>query len=404
MLQFLNPAVRLDDIRRQIESVTTYEDIESRRVPILNGAVLINDFLQPEARQQLEGHVYSSGTDLARVYKTSKTGFGDNEINITEADRQIPLFADLREELDRFMEKVIGRRPSMHVMQLRELTPKESGHSRHVDYERGFDVVDRNGRREIITSWSISLPISWNGGRAPVFVMETEAGDVLQEQPASLAIFGPRIFHAHPPTTEFDRPFLWLVSQAFFRFPVDEADVPSPESPEATGTLSAWLRGLVTDASALALIRQSEERIRLAYRELLSGYAIDTAKLLNEVERVTAHQGIVAVRNIEFTSLCGHHFLPFSGTVDVLYEPNEIITGLGKIPRLVQAFARRFQIQELLVRDIAEQVSTSISAKGVYVTSKAIHMCMQGRGPLSPGAETVCTYAIGSLSHMQNTI
>jgi GTP cyclohydrolase I len=414
MLQFINSELPIDKIKQQLSRMIVPHDAEGVRVPVLEGAIVIDDFLTPEARQQLEGHVYSSGFDLNAVYKTSRTGFGDNELNITEADRQIPLFANLRVELDAFLSKLFDGEITTHTMQLRELTPKSSGHSRHVDYERAFDVVERSSEKYAITSVSLSLPISWNDGRAPVFIMETSAGNVDQAKPGSLAIFGPTIFHAHPPTTDFVKPYLWLVTQAFFKLPIasgaksdqQKEKPPVTVSPAAEScSVAQWARNIVTNAHALELLQNSETRIRRAYKELLSGYEIDPATILNEVEHVTDYKGIVVEEEIHFTSLCGHHFLPFHGTVDVCYEPNEIITGIGKLPRLVQAFSRRLQLQEDLVRDIAQEISTRLNAKGVLVTARAVHLCIHGRGPLAPGSRTVCTYAMGTLErHYDSSI
>ena len=112
---------------------------------------------------------------------------------------------------------------------------------------------------------------------------------------------------------------------------------------------------------------------------------------------IEAHHGLVSIKNVNFYSLCGHHFLPFFGKVDIVYEPGEKIIGLGKFPRLVQIYAKRFQIQEDLVKDIAEEIMRSGKAKGVYVTSTARHMCMCSRGPSDDTVETATSYGLGSL-------
>ena len=83
-------------------------------------------------------------------------------------------------------------------------------------------------------------------------------------------------------------------------------------------------------------LKLSEDRIRKSYEELFSGYSLKAEDILNEVVRVSDYTGIVSVQNIKFYSFCQHHFAPFFGTCDVYYEPNEIITGLGKIIRLVR--------------------------------------------------------------------
>jgi GTP cyclohydrolase I len=408
---FINQDLRVGEIRERLERMTAWHEVIRGRLPVLEGALIIEEFLTPEARQHIEGQVYSSGTDLATVYRTGRTGFGDNEINITEADEQVPLIGELRREIDDFLGQIFPGSLSAHAFQLRELTPKASGHSRHVDYERGFDVHEKDGERYGLTSLSLSLPISWNEGRAPTFVMETGSGDFKQHTPGSLAIFGPCIFHSHPPTTDFEKPYLWLVTQAFFKTPLESSGLrperrppivdsrTTTETHAAASPLAAWVSGVVGHHAMDKVLLESESRIRRAYRELLSGYEMEPGKILNEVERVESYSGLVVERGIHFTSFCGHHFLPFHGTIDVAYEPGNVITGLGKIPRLVQAFARRLQLQEFLVRDIALQIANSLKAKGVYVEARALHLCIHARGPSAPGAETVCSFGTGTLEN-----
>ena len=158
--------------------------------------------------------------------------------------------------------------------------------------------------------------------------------------------------------------------------------------------LASWVADIVDNSDALDTIIQSESRIKRAYKELLQGYEQDPSKILNEVEKVENYNGLVTQENIQFTSICGHHFLPFFGTINIIYQPNKIITGLGKLPRLVQAYSRRFQIQELLTKQIAEQIKESIDPLSVSVESKATHLCVHSRGPGDRNVETVCKYTI----------
>ena len=167
--------------------------------------------------------------------------------------------------------------------------------------------------------------------------------------------------------------------------------------------LKDWLSTKVTN-NPLALkwfeSTEAEPRIVKAYQELLSGYEIDTSHLLKttrQIEPTEKFSGTVTVREINFFSMCAHHFLPFFGTVDIAYSPGKIIIGLGKFPRLVQAFARRFQIQEDLVKEIAEEIMTSGQAKGVRVKSTARHMCMCSRGPSDHTVLTDAEYHLGIL-------
>jgi GTP cyclohydrolase IA len=162
-----------------------------------------------------------------------------------------------------------------------------------------------------------------------------------------------------------------------------------------------WLKNVTTRQDALRWIDsdEGERRIVKAYKELLRGYEIETSALLKTTREVPqAHAGLITVRQMNYYSLCGHHFLPFFGKIDVMYEPGTKIIGLGKFPRLVQAYASRFQIQEDLVKDIAEEIMRSGGAKGVYVTSTGRHMCMCSRGPADDTVETVTSYGLGSLA------
>ena len=165
--------------------------------------------------------------------------------------------------------------------------------------------------------------------------------------------------------------------------------------------IADWVEKIAGDRAPLKDLREWEHRIVAAYAELLDGYKADIPAILNDIAHVREHPGLVLEQGIHFTSLCYHHFLPFHGTVDVAYEPGEIVTGLGRIVQLVQALAHRLQIQEFLVRDVAETLRERIGAKGVFVRSRAIHLCVHSRGPRDPGMETVCTYAVGSLGGIE---
>jgi GTP cyclohydrolase I len=142
-------------------------------------------------------------------------------------------------------------------------------------------------------------------------------------------------------------------------------------------------------------------RISRAYRSLLAGYSVkphDVLKITMETPH-EGHHGLVSSDKIPFLSFCAHHFLPFFGQVDIVYEPGEYIIGIGKMPRLVNCRAKRFQLQELLVKQLAEDMMMHARAKGVYVRSAAHHMCVCYRGPDFATVKNVTTYALGSLEH-----
>jgi GTP cyclohydrolase IA len=147
-------------------------------------------------------------------------------------------------------------------------------------------------------------------------------------------------------------------------------------------------------------LQASGDRISRAFEELFAGYGLRAEDVLNEVVRVENYTGLVTIERINFYSYCEHHFVPFFGTAAVTYEPGEIITGLGKIVRLVRdVHARRLQIQETMTRDIAEDVARVLKAKGVHVVTTAKHLCICSRGPSDDTSETTVSYATGTLRH-----
>jgi GTP cyclohydrolase IA len=162
----------------------------------------------------------------------------------------------------------------------------------------------------------------------------------------------------------------------------------------------------ITDERVRQKLVQSKDRIRKSFDELFSGYNLKAEDVLNETLRLTEdYKGIVEMRDINFYSFCEHHFAPFFGTASVYYEPGEIITGLGKIVRLVKdVHAKRLQIQEIMTKDIAEDIMTVLRAKGAFVITKAKHLCICSRGPGDDTTETVVTYGIGSLEKFENYV
>ncbi|MCB0541257.1 MAG: GTP cyclohydrolase I, partial [Bacteroidetes bacterium] len=104
-------------------------------------------------------------------------------------------------------------------------------------------------------------------------------------------------------------------------------------------------------------LQQSEHRIRKSYNILFSGYTLKAEDVLNDVIHVDEYNGIVEMRNIQFYSMCEHHFAPFFGSCDIYYQPKTIITGLGKLVRLVKdVHSKRLQIQEIMTKDICKDV------------------------------------------------
>jgi GTP cyclohydrolase I len=127
-------------------------------------------------------------------------------------------------------------------------------------------------------------------------------------------------------------------------------------------------------------LKRSPERIARMYTELLSGYHMDPVMLVNDALFEVKYDEMVIVRDIEFYSLCEHHLLPFLGRVHVAYIPNGKVLGLSKIPRIVDLYARRLQVQERMTRQIADFISDVLHPQGVAVVVEALHLCMSMRG------------------------
>jgi GTP cyclohydrolase I len=127
-------------------------------------------------------------------------------------------------------------------------------------------------------------------------------------------------------------------------------------------------------------LKRTPERIARMYAELLAGYQVDPEKLVNEALFDVKYDEMVIVRDIEFYSLCEHHLLPFIGRVHVAYIPNGKVIGLSKIPRIVDMYARRLQVQERMTRQIADFIRDVLHPQGVAVVVEAMHLCMSMRG------------------------
>ncbi len=127
-------------------------------------------------------------------------------------------------------------------------------------------------------------------------------------------------------------------------------------------------------------LRNTPKRVARMYTELLSGYAADLEKIVNDALFNISYDEMVIVRDIEFYSLCEHHMLPFMGRAHVAYMPAGKVIGLSKIPRIVDAFARRLQVQERMTRQIAEALEELLEPQGVAVVVEGMHMCTMMRG------------------------
>ena len=150
-------------------------------------------------------------------------------------------------------------------------------------------------------------------------------------------------------------------------------------------------------------LRNTPERVNRALRFLTSGYQMDVDELVNKACFEVAYDEMVIVRDIELFSLCEHHLLPFFGKCHVGYIPNGCVIGLSKIPRLVDMYARRLQVQERLTTQIAETINQKIHPRGVAVVIEAQHLCMIMRGVEKQNSVAVTSSMHGVFKENQNT-
>ena len=154
-------------------------------------------------------------------------------------------------------------------------------------------------------------------------------------------------------------------------------------NPEMTGKLTdnyrSIIEGLGEDSYRDGLLK-TPERAAKAMQFLTSGYTVDAEQILRSAMFKEAYSEMVLVKDIEIYSLCEHHMLPFFGKAHIAYIPNGYIVGLSKIPRVVDVFARRLQVQERLTLDILNAINNTLKPQGVAIVIEAMHMCMMMRG------------------------
>ncbi|HBY98034.1 MAG: GTP cyclohydrolase I FolE [Ardenticatenaceae bacterium] len=142
-------------------------------------------------------------------------------------------------------------------------------------------------------------------------------------------------------------------------------------------------------------LRRTPERVARMYEELTAGYHIDPGALINEAIFNIEYDEMVVVKDIDFYSLCEHHMLPFFGRVHVAYIPCGKVIGLSKIPRIVEMFARRFQVQERMTVQIADFINDTLQPHGVAVVVEGKHMCAMMRGVKKDNAKMVTSAVRG---------
>ena len=145
------------------------------------------------------------------------------------------------------------------------------------------------------------------------------------------------------------------------------------------------------------------KRVEKAYRFLTSGYRADIDQVLNNALFTVDYSEMVIVKDVDFYSLCEHHMLPFFGKCHVAYIPSTKVIGLSKIPRLVDVFARRLQVQERLTNQIADTIRAKIDPLGVAVVVEATHLCMSMRGVEKQNSTAVTSAMLGSFQTCART-
>lgn len=148
---------------------------------------------------------------------------------------------------------------------------------------------------------------------------------------------------------------------------------------------------------------QTPKRVQESYRFLTSGYKADIPEIINGAIFNEKAEGMVLVRDIEIYSLCEHHLLPFFGKAHVAYIPNKKIIGISKIPRIVDVFSRRLQVQERLTDQIANAIQEALHPLGVGVVIKAKHLCMMMRGVEKQNSELFTSCLLGAFRNNSNT-
>ena len=164
----------------------------------------------------------------------------------------------------------------------------------------------------------------------------------------------------------------------------------------------AMLSGLGEDPDREGL-QKTPERVEKALRFLTHGYEQDVDDLVNDALFTVEYDEMVIIRDIEVYSLCEHHLLPFFGKAHVAYIPNGKVVGLSKIPRLVDMFARRLQVQERLTVQIAEAIEEKLRPRGVGVVIEAMHFCMLMRGVEKQNSLAVSSCMRGAFREQQQT-
>ncbi|HEV1284794.1 MAG TPA: GTP cyclohydrolase I FolE [Bryobacteraceae bacterium] len=175
-----------------------------------------------------------------------------------------------------------------------------------------------------------------------------------------------------------------------------------PQGPTIASRMKDVLEILGEDTSREGLVR-TPERYEKAMRYLTSGYTTNLEEIVNGALFSVKVDSMVIVKDVEFFSMCEHHMLPFFGKMHVAYLPKDRVIGLSKIPRIIDMYSRRLQLQERLTQQVAEAMTEVISPRGVGVLCEARHFCMMMRGVEKQHSGTVTSTMLGSFRTNKST-
>lgn len=183
----------------------------------------------------------------------------------------------------------------------------------------------------------------------------------------------------------------------------DLLDVPEKAcSDEIACAVGMILEAIGEDPEREGLLK-TPDRVSRMYAELTSGYNVDPDRLINDAIFNVQYDEMVIVKDIDYYSLCEHHMLPFLGKAHVAYIPDGKVIGLSKIPRIVEMFARRLQVQERMTRQIAEFLQQTLHPQGVAVVVEGLHMCSAMRGVKKANARMSTSAMLGIFKENQKT-
>jgi GTP cyclohydrolase I len=178
------------------------------------------------------------------------------------------------------------------------------------------------------------------------------------------------------------------------------------EEQQCTNDIACAVRDILVaigeDPERQGLLR-TPDRVARAWAELTAGYHVDPVRLVNDAVFDVTYDEMVVVRDIDYYSMCEHHLLPFYGRCHVGYIPDGKVIGLSKIPRIVEMYARRLQLQEQMTQQIASFINETLRPQGVAVVCEGLHLCAAMRGVKKANARMVTSAMLGQFRRSQNT-